>query len=721
MKNKISIVIILLSIFGLIGCNGSDSYYYEQGKLEEADTRIEGMIVSDSGNLYAVDKNGKLEISSSANELIKSVDLELPEDIKLIIKGLGVDFEENIYLDLYQVGSNISEVERIHGIWKFSDNGSKIGEVSVKENDSMGYPRGDLNQIYITENQEYVYVNDNTLLLMVDANGNKIQRLVDEKILDYQIVGQTLFAVTKSENTTYLTKKNLENGNVDFKVKVDEDVNFAKFSYNLSLDSFVYVSDRMVLEIYDSTGEKSDTLGDGLDFPILLNNIQLGKIILSDMGSVIVAGNTLLSNDLRPFRVAINKINGKKPESQKDVINVGVNNEEEQYKIRAIATEFMKDNPNVIIKVNNYNYNKEHTSDYLKKISTEMLTGEGDDLIPTRYLPMRKFMKNGIFYDISEFLTKDNNGFYQNILDGFSYNEHVYALPYSFTFSGLVVDDDLIKHIVPGEKFEQLSRIDFISLLKEVKEENGYPSLASIDKLELLKTLYLPYADKWIDYQTSTTNFNSESFELFLKDVAIIIDEQLISEELNKLEALRTGRDEEVYFELNPTIEFYGAGSIADMRNFREHFKILPIPGDVDSNDSTFCASGYSMSQNVENKEIAFSFMKLVAQTYGLDSHFHAFNPIVDINEGLIDELSKAEKNPYIYLTDEITLYNHPISDDFATELKKEFENITINANMDPQVEEVITTFFGKYVNGEIDENELMTILDTKIQTYLKE
>ncbi len=723
--NKIKVLVLLavLAITMVLGCGcGKDSYYYEQGEPDESELKIRGTVKSENGSMYTLFEDNSIKKYDSTGVLENEIKLDIPEETKRFINGMGVDDEENIYVDAYEIGPQIGNEEKKHNIWKFDKNGKKEEEVPVSDNDSIGFPMGGFNQIYATQENGFMYVNDNTLLIETDSTGKQIGTIIKNKVLDYVKVGDCIYAAIEENDETFLIKKELGKNDYDFKVETDNEVVYAKIDYDKNKNEIVYLSSQLELKSYDEKGNKVKSLGNSIDFPIFLNNLEILSLAIGENEDIVLTCMIISKEQAEFANVTLVKKEGSKPGSGKKLVSVGANSEDEKLALKILATEFMKENPEVIIEVNNYNYTKETSSDYLKKINTEMMSGEGDDLIPTQYLPMSKFMKNGVFQELNEYMDgNESSQYYENVLDGFKYDGKYYALPYSFTISGLVVDKNSLKQYKLEMDQETFTRNDFINMMRELKSNRDNPCLAKMEKAGLIKALFLPEMQNWINYKDNTTNFNDATFDNLIEDVETIANGELMSKDMDMLDAKKSGRETELVFEVAPVIELYGFESVTEMKNYRDDFKICPVPLEQSLGEYAFNANGYGLNRMSENKDIAWKFMKYISQKFGLDGYYYSFNPVIEINEGVIDKLKDMEKKPFVFISDDLVLYNHPIGKETGEELKRILENAKISINLDPQIELIITEAFEKYSNGEISKEKLKNDLDSKIQTYLKE
>lgn len=173
-------------------------------------------------------------------------------------------------------------------------------------------------------------------------------------------------------------------------------------------------------------------------------------------------------------------------------------------------------------------------SDAVRKLNTEVLAGEGPDLMVLDSLPIDKYVEKGVLEDISEIVNK-NSKLFQNMIQNINPKGHIYVVPTSFSIPILLGDNEVVKSS-NTEKLLETIQEKKTSDIPVIKAEN-FPSAA----------LYL--------FTTSTT-------EIFSKDG--MIDQKELSKFYEELKAIadlvlaeKTNEERIQYYSLKEVTESY--------------------------------------------------------------------------------------------------------------------------------------------------------------------
>lgn len=109
---------------------------------------------------------------------------------------------------------------------------------------------------------------------------------------------------------------------------------------------------------------------------------------------------------------------------------------EENSTIRQAVSEFQKNNSEVYM---DYEVGISEGSgmtkeDAIRNLNTQILSGEGPDILLLDGMPVQSYMEKGILADLSEMLAKDfgQDAFFENIINTYKKEDSIYALPVRF-------------------------------------------------------------------------------------------------------------------------------------------------------------------------------------------------------------------------------------------------------------------------------------------------
>lgn len=98
-------------------------------------------------------------------------------------------------------------------------------------------------------------------------------------------------------------------------------------------------------------------------------------------------------------------------------------------------------------------------SDTLKKLNTEIMAGQGPDLLVLDGLPVRSYIEKGILEDLSAVIGKisESDGLMDNVVNAFSGNGKIYAVPTRFSVPVIQAEEEVAVKAVDLESLAELS------------------------------------------------------------------------------------------------------------------------------------------------------------------------------------------------------------------------------------------------------------------------
>lgn len=156
--------------------------------------------------------------------------------------------------------------------------------------------------------------------------------------------------------------------------------------------------------------------------------------------------------------------------------------------------------------------------DAVKALNTEILAGNGPDIIIMDGMPVEQYCESGLLADLSGVLSEaaKAEGIYENIASAYEKDGAVYAVPARFQFPVMIGEE---------KKLAQITDLDsLVDVVRTLKEQ--HPEQASITGLYdegLLEYLFDFCAPSWI---SSSGEIDADRLKTFLKDVKAIEDIQ---------------------------------------------------------------------------------------------------------------------------------------------------------------------------------------------------
>ncbi len=229
-------------------------------------------------------------------------------------------------------------------------------------------------------------------------------------------------------------------------------------------------------------------------------------------------------------------------------ITVAVSIPENRF-IDTAAANFQKNNPGIIVDVKYYTMMGETITreigdsvlsigenldpmgeKYVKTISTELMSGEGPDIIDTFYLPCDKFADNGFLCDIRTIIRQDagfnESDYYENILSARNYKGGLFTMPIGFSTQSVIGI-----HSLPADTVTNKLTLDsFFKSAREAIENSGAEGSYVLYETDigLFREMFEMNYDRFIDQENKKCDFTSGEFVKLIKQIKEAADDKYI-------------------------------------------------------------------------------------------------------------------------------------------------------------------------------------------------
>lgn len=296
-------------------------------------------------------------------------------------------------------------------------------------------------------------------------------------------------------------------------------------------------------------------------------------------------------------------------------------NKTDEAVLNIAVQKFKQSNLGAQIEVIDYAKKGYDSDKYIKTINTELMAGNGPDIMPVTYLPVPKYIAKNIFLNLTEVMEKDNSfdksEYFGNILDACKYNGAMYAFPIYFNIRTVVVSKDALD--ADGIKIDDKSWTldDFIKIAEEVTKDldgdgvNDRYAIPTIP-MEAVAELFIS-TEKYINYEKSTANFNSKEFIDLLNLLKIFEDKKLTNKELSIYKAISYKDSKATVFSGGDINGYRGLLSLLYMQGGGDRV-LLRLPSSTKSGGETF-DSKFMLAVNNKSKfkDYDWKFIKLLA------------------------------------------------------------------------------------------------------------
>jgi hypothetical protein len=382
--------------------------------------------------------------------------------------------------------------------------------------------------------------------------------------------------------------------------------------------------------------------------------------------------------------------------------------------------------------------------DAIKKLNTEVMAGEGPDLIVMDGLPFSSYVSKGLLLDVTDDLEQYSaqEPLFDNVIDALKVDGKTYVAPATFGVPRLVGKESCVSGMTDlsgiGEGVEALR-----------KEYPGADIIGIYDADTVMKRFALTSAPLWISENGS---LNRESIEAFLEQSKRIYDAQMDgiredilqahAEEGNRgtynAEGMRVDWDlANDVFEYIDGSQYLISGWVDTAYGYMESVSVEKTKGYEDSRavpmqgecsglflPKTLLGISATSAQTEDAKEFMRFFLsaEMQANYYGLPVNKDAYDIQMAPNE-----LYMGEDRAFGYLTmvsddghyiDFIIYY--PTDEEIAV-FKEELASVNTAYFSDSVLEDAVFTSGARYMQGEMTLDEALSEIERQVAIYMAE
>jgi multiple sugar transport system substrate-binding protein len=256
---------------------------------------------------------------------------------------------------------------------------------------------------------------------------------------------------------------------------------------------------------------------------------------------------------------------------------------------------------------------------YVTAMNTQLMSGEGTDIMLLNPLPYEKYIDKNLLANISDMMKADKNfdinKYYTNILDAVKHNGTLYGIPLGISINVLEANRALLdKYNIKIDDstwtwndFEKTAE----HILESSKKEGvqGMYALSGMDGNTLISSLVTENYNDFIDRYKKSANFNSKEFIDLLNLAKSMIDKNYVNTDTSQGKmtdlAMRgntvfSPATLGMYMNLMLTKEIYSNGA-----------EYLKFPSDRGTLSFTTTAL-YGINNKSANKDLAWEFLKFL-------------------------------------------------------------------------------------------------------------
>ncbi|QHQ63694.1 extracellular solute-binding protein [Anaerocolumna sedimenticola] len=354
-------------------------------------------------------------------------------------------------------------------------------------------------------------------------------------------------------------------------------------------------------------------------------------------------------------------------------------------------------------------------SDYIRALNTELLAGNGADVLVLDGLPVDSYIEKGVLSDITDIINplEEAGKVLSNITDYYHKDGKVYEMPLRFSIP-----------VIAGKK-EAIKAADNTGNIVKYIEQANIPYCESTSYQALLSDYLALYSGEIF----INGKLNEENFTLFLKNIKIIADN--IKAEENDVNPINYSKPSRMFFDnlFSGNVVSLGkkvATSTEQVKNIMDTMLLFEVLKDKDFEyksinqmyipGSVVGLNSKSRENDIAKKFIGFLFEEKVQNTNLYDGF--------PVNSGSIKKWA-AEENTDLMIGISDADGNQVSAEWPEKEEREAFLNtvleVKIPIEIDPILINMIVEEAVPYLKGETGEGQVVAAVKAKVNTYLAE
>ena len=316
-----------------------------------------------------------------------------------------------------------------------------------------------------------------------------------EWINDFFLVGDSLVIYEFDSIVEYDTTNGKEKGNLKAleKATISENTNYYPTFINSGSKDKIYYYTTLGLYEYDMKSEKVNQLVDSAISSFGDNEMYLMAFVEKSNGEFLTAFSdwSNAESGAAIINFAYDANIPSVPENQLVVYSLL-----ENYSIRQAISSYAKEHPDTYVKYEiGLTYGDGTTqSDALKTLNTEIMAGNGPDVIILDGLSAESYIEKGLLEDISDVINPlvEDGTIFKNIADAYTNDGKIYQIPTSFKYPILLGNKEDIDSVSDLDSLVELTKK--LSTQSEKRIFDNYFNASS-----LVYSLYYLYGNDWLN------------------------------------------------------------------------------------------------------------------------------------------------------------------------------------------------------------------------------
>ena len=394
-------------------------------------------------------------------------------------------------------------------------------------------------------------------------------------------------------------------------------------------------------------------------------------------------------------------------------------------------------------------FKEDQYEQYKSKLTTDLLTGEGPDIIfvdGETFPSIRKVMVAGVFCDLNELMEKDKefnlSDYNKTIMDSGVYKGNRYLIPWYYELPVLTT----VKSVMDENSVSTDSLSSWDGFMEEVRkfakldEKNAKYFLAGDLKLS---DIVESCGDLFVDYDKKKTTFNSNEFIQLLgmyKEICSVQCPEDISKNPKTWLGFGPVEDYLSIFRITKKYSYpfmFWVANSESLYRYKEELLIYPFPSfrqKVGVNAVSACF--LAINSKCENKQAAFDFIKYALSekeqsmweyedgTFHLMRSLPVNNKALDITLELFYRDQQMRKLSILGIpsvNQTFTIPDSSISREQAGIIKNMADSVGSSYIIDKTILDMLDQEVQDFLNGRRTAKQTARIMDNKATLFLNE
>ncbi|MGN0203183.1 MAG: ABC transporter substrate-binding protein [Coprococcus sp.] len=510
----------LSAISELKPANDENTYGYmntaamdEEGNLAFVYTvnvsRQEGnMSINDStSTYYLLSKDGQLK--------------EIPVEIPGISKTEHYEYQytEEIDTDDESEGADTAEAIEDEIPDETEDDGIIINEGEDGEPDYENY-NGIQTFKLVDSNTLYVLDYNGSIYQVSISDGKVISTIEDfDWINDMYLCGDKLLIYNWEKVAEYDAATGKKTAEHEALAEIFQNSRGSVVIANyLKDDSIIYYVCSDGIFSYNLTDSTSEQIVDANMSSLISPNSNVDNMIIKDNGDILLRFSDYSGNESTEtlLNYTYDAEAAKKPDKELTIYSL-----QDNYDIRTLAAMFQKSHPDIYVNVEyGVSYDDAITaSDAIRTLNTEIMAGEGPDIIFLDGLPIDSYVEKGLLADISDITEPmiSEGKLFENIANTYQTDDgKLYAIPTKFRVPVLIGKKSMLDQINSLSDFAAMAE----QYVSEAKEGDA-ALVESWSALSLLGDMMPVNSASWFNEDGS---LNKDNLKTYLQDIKTLFN-----------------------------------------------------------------------------------------------------------------------------------------------------------------------------------------------------